>query len=103
MPIPVGEKLAVTLRYLTTGESFKSLMYQFHIHRTTVSLFVLTVVFRNTSFCKELENDQLIRGFFNWAVLAAVSLHNMLREKSADINSGSRSRGREYRPMRLEK
>ena len=60
MPIPVGEKLAVTLRYLTTGESFKSLMYQFHIHRTTVSLFVLTVVFRNTSFCKELENDQLI-------------------------------------------
>ena len=40
MPIPVDEKLAVTLSYLATGESFESLMYQFCIHRTTLSLFI---------------------------------------------------------------
>ena len=40
MPIPVDETLAVTLRYLATGESFESLMYQFRIHRMTIPLFV---------------------------------------------------------------
>ena len=43
MPIPVDEKLTVTLRYLATDDSFESLMYQFHMHRKTVSLFVLKV------------------------------------------------------------
>ena len=40
MPVPVDETLAVTLRYLATGESFESLMYQFRIHRMTIPLFV---------------------------------------------------------------
>ena len=45
MPIPVDEKLTVTLRYLATDDSFESLMYQFHMHRKTVSLFVLKVIY----------------------------------------------------------
>ena len=45
MPIPVDEKLTVTLRYLATDDLFESLMYQFHMHRKTVSLFVLKVIY----------------------------------------------------------
>ena len=39
-PITAEEKLAVTLRYLATGESFNSLMYQYRIHRSTISQFI---------------------------------------------------------------
>ena len=39
-PISAEEKLAVTLRYLATGESYQSLMYQFRIHRSTISVFI---------------------------------------------------------------
>lgn len=39
--IKPDERLAVTLRYLATGESFKSLEYQFRIGRTTISDIVL--------------------------------------------------------------
>ena len=39
-PISPEEKLAVTLRFLATGESYKSLMYQFRIHSSTISLFI---------------------------------------------------------------
>lgn len=39
-PISAEEKLAVTLRFLATGESYESLMYQFRIHQSTISLFV---------------------------------------------------------------
>ncbi|XP_057310614.1 uncharacterized protein LOC130648579 [Hydractinia symbiolongicarpus] len=42
-PISPEEKLAVTLRFLATGESYESLMYQFRIHKTTISQFILTV------------------------------------------------------------
>ena len=41
--LPVEEKLAVTLRFLATGESYESLQYQFRIHRTTIALFVPVV------------------------------------------------------------
>ena len=34
------QNLAVTRRYLATGETFESLMYQFRIHRSTISQFV---------------------------------------------------------------
>ena len=41
--IPAAEKLAVTLRFLATGESFESLLYQFRMHRTTIAKFVPVV------------------------------------------------------------
>ena len=34
--IPAEERLAITLRYLATGETYEFLMDQFRIHRTTI-------------------------------------------------------------------
>ena len=39
-PIPPGERLAVTLRYLATGESFSSLQYQFRISASALSILI---------------------------------------------------------------
>ena len=39
-PISVGEKLAVTIRYLATGESYTSLSCQFRVGRSTISKFL---------------------------------------------------------------
>ena len=36
-PISVGEKLALTIRYLATGESYTSLSCQFRVGRSTIS------------------------------------------------------------------
>ena len=41
--IAADEKLAVTLRFLATGESSESLMYQLRIHRTTIGRFISQV------------------------------------------------------------
>ena len=49
-PISPEEKLAVTLRFLSTGESFESLMFQFKIHKTTISQFIPRV-------CEAIYND----------------------------------------------
>lgn len=38
--IPPGERLAVTLRYLATGESFASLQYIFRIPQCTISTII---------------------------------------------------------------
>ena len=40
MLISAEEKLSVTQRFLATGESYESLMYQFRIHGTTIAKFV---------------------------------------------------------------
>ena len=39
-PIPRRLKLAVTIHFLSTGELYKSLQFQFRIHNSTLSLFV---------------------------------------------------------------
>ena len=39
-PITVGEKLALTIRYLATGESYTSLSCQFRVGRSTISKFL---------------------------------------------------------------
>jgi len=40
MAIPTASKLEITLRYLATGDSFKSLEYLFRVPEPTFSLFV---------------------------------------------------------------
>ena len=39
-PISIGEKLALTIRYLATGESYTSLSCQFRVGRSTISKFL---------------------------------------------------------------
>ena len=39
-PISVGEKLALTIRYLATGEAYTSLSCQFRVGRSTISKFL---------------------------------------------------------------
>ena len=39
-PISVGKKLALTIRYLATGESYTSLSCQFRVGRSTISKFL---------------------------------------------------------------
>jgi hypothetical protein len=43
-PITPGERLSITLRYLATGETFKSLGFQFRVHWTTVSKLIPEVL-----------------------------------------------------------
>ena len=40
LAIPPGERLALILRYVTTGESYKSLHYQFRMGTSTISIIV---------------------------------------------------------------
>lgn len=44
MAIPPRTKLEVTLRYLATGDSFKSLEYLFRVPESTISLFIPEVL-----------------------------------------------------------
>ena len=39
-PIPAGEKLAVTLRFLATGETYRSLRYQYQLSPLSISSIV---------------------------------------------------------------
>ena len=38
-PIDPEIKLAITLRFLATGQSYESLMYQFRVHSSTIEKF----------------------------------------------------------------
>ena len=49
-PISVGEKLALTIRYLATGESYTSLSCQFRVGRSTISKFLPEV-------CRAIQNE----------------------------------------------
>ena len=49
-PISVGEKLALTIRYLATGESYTSLSCQFRVGRSTISKFIPEV-------CRAIQNE----------------------------------------------
>ena len=42
-PIDPEVKIAITLRFLATGESYESLMYQFWVHSSTISKFISVV------------------------------------------------------------
>ena len=55
-PISVGEKLALTLRYLATGESYTSLSCQFRVGRSTISKFLPQV-------CRAIQ-DEFNREYF---------------------------------------
>jgi hypothetical protein len=44
MAIPTATKLEITLRYLATGDSFKTLEYLFRVPEPTISLFVPEVL-----------------------------------------------------------
>ena len=50
----VEEKLAITLRYLATGESLNSLKYQFRIHETTTGKFIVPVCEAITKFWHQI-------------------------------------------------
>ena len=51
-PLSVGLKLAITLRFLATGESYQSLSYQFMVGRSSISKFVPKVC-RKDEFLRE--------------------------------------------------
>lgn len=42
--IPAGERLALTLRYLATGENFRSMQYLFRIPPSTISTIIPEVL-----------------------------------------------------------
>ena len=42
-PIHAEERLAITLRFLAAGESYKSLMYQFGVHGKTIAKIITEV------------------------------------------------------------
>lgn len=54
--IPAGEKLALTLRYLATGETFASLQYMFRIPKNTISAFIIDVC---EAIYEELKGEHL--------------------------------------------
>ena len=54
---PLGLKLAVTLRHLSTGESYTSLQYHWRVGRTTTCKFVLQVC---KVILKEFQHEYLM-------------------------------------------
>ena len=56
-PLEVGLKLAVTIRHLSTGESYTSLQYHWRVGRTTICKFVPKVC---KAILEEFEQEYLI-------------------------------------------
>ena len=62
-PILVEEKLALTLRFLATGESYASLSFLFRIHHSTISKFIplvcwyIYVIFKK-EYCSITQTEQ---------------------------------------------
>ena len=42
-PVDPEIKIAITLRFLATGESYESLMYKFQVYSSTISKFIPAV------------------------------------------------------------
>lgn len=52
-PISVSTKLAITLRFLASGDSYRSLMYQFRVSDSCISLFIPKVCQAITEVLRE--------------------------------------------------
>ena len=67
------EKLAITLRFLATGETFHIPMYQFRVHRVTISKCLKDEYFKIPSSEQELESivDETYKRWHFPNVLAA--------------------------------
>ena len=66
-PIPPRLKLAATIRFLSTGESHKSLQFQFRIHNSALSLFVTEVCQAIFNRLKEKYMKVTIQTLFWWS------------------------------------
>ena len=65
-PISVREKLALTIRYLATGEPYTSLSCQFRVGRATISKFL-------PEDCRAIQDEyHNSKGFFSIVMLALV-------------------------------
>ena len=56
-PLEVGLKLAVTLRHLSTGESYTSLQYHWRVGRTTICKFIPQIC---NAILKEFQQEYLV-------------------------------------------
>ena len=66
-PIPPRLKLAATICFLSTGQSYKSFQFQFRIHNSTLSLFVPEVCQAIFSRQKEKYMKVTIQTLFWWS------------------------------------
>ena len=68
-PISPEEKNGITLRCLTTGETFHSLMYQFQVHRVTIGKFAPEVC-KAIYHCLKDENLKIPSTTEEWESIA---------------------------------
>ena len=54
--LPADLKLAVTLRYLSTGNTYKEMMYQFCVPQNTISIFISEVC---NALMDELQDESM--------------------------------------------
>ncbi|KAJ8928517.1 hypothetical protein NQ314_018933 [Rhamnusium bicolor] len=59
--ISTTDKLIITLRYLATGESFRSLIFNYRVSESTISLFVPVVC---EAIYEELKEEYLKVSYF---------------------------------------